>query len=190
MERVCYENDIEPMLDNLGYSGKLAVGSETRKDGVAIFYKREKFNLKEYRPLLLNDLAKEQSPGLLQLLRNAGACAMVLESGGNFSHSSQPDLQEKSILVCTAHISNHYWQPDIPCFEIGVLIKKLTEISSDGIVFCGDFNSQPTSPMYKILSKGKINKEELSNCPLYKETSVEEMWKHNVTVWKVGSVLV
>jgi endonuclease/exonuclease/phosphatase family metal-dependent hydrolase len=166
------------MLEDLGYAGKLAVGSEKRRDGVAIFYKTEKFNLKEYRTMLLNDLAKEYSPEVTQLQLGAGACAMLLETEG------------KLVLVCSVHISNHYWQPDAPCYEIGALIKKLEQFSKNydpapAIILCGDFNSQPTSPMYSILETGKISdahKEEMAKCPLYELKTVSDMWSHNLKV--------
>lgn len=131
-------------------------GSSMKRDGCAIFYRREIFDC---------EFKEDVSFAKYGLGENA-ACIMILK------HRRRDDFR---IVVANAHLLFNPKRGDVKVGQLRVLLDMVAKIKAGiherGItshcIVCGDFNFSPESPLYDFVLCGKmdleaVNRRELS----------------------------
>jgi len=88
----------------------------------------------------------------------------ILEKMEHFRHSyilTRLKYKDKNFTICTTHIIANPDYSDIKLYQSYILSKRLE--NENNVIFCGDFNSKPSSKIYELLSTGHtiINKKKL-----------------------------
>uniref|UniRef100_A0A4W3IEZ6 Angel homolog 2 (Drosophila) n=1 Tax=Callorhinchus milii TaxID=7868 RepID=A0A4W3IEZ6_CALMI len=145
-----YKKQLKPKLEALGYHCEYKMRTGDKRDGCAICFKRSKFSLLSaipvefYRPRI--PLLDRDNVGLVLLLRPA------LSSGG----------AAPNICVANTHLLYNPRRGDIKLAQLAILMAEIGKAASSGkgeycpIVFCGDLNSVPSSPLYNFIRDGKL----------------------------------
>ena len=124
---------------------------EGGRDGIAVVYDSNKFQLEyneilSFAPLMT---ALEAVPNIAQIL--------VLSSNDNVNMN-----MNVNVIVSNTHL---FWRPDFDCLRVlqaHRLRKRIEELKSSKypehvIIMCGDWNSDPQSAVYHLIS-GQIDK--------------------------------
>ena len=72
----------------------------------------------------------------------------------------------KALVVANTHILFNPKRGDIKLQQVKMTLCKLWEVSCGGaksVIYCGDFNATPWSPLYDFISKGQLVLDHL--CP-------------------------
>jgi len=149
-----------------------------KMDGCAIFYKKDRFALMEQYHVEFNEAAKHMfkqqhyhghhnanyNQLMKRLLKGNIALVLVLEE------IPAPEIQtpdpgrrgrrrKRKLCVANTHI---YWDPefaDIKLWQTWVLCQELSKLVSQRdlpLILAGDFNSQPRSAVYDLLSEMQL----------------------------------
>ncbi|KAI6655747.1 Mucin-17-like [Oopsacas minuta] len=153
---------LQPAMNTLGYlsvfkprPGK-SVGASPGKDGLAIFYRKDRAELIEIIPLELNALLQEVWLGMYgsdsvlptECYRDTLALVLVLR------------INNAIVVVGTTHLpwTKVYW--DEQTLQVSLILKRLAEIAatheSNAYVLCGDFNRNPQYELYQYVTTGKL----------------------------------
>jgi len=179
------------------------VSPQQRMDGCAIFYKKDRFALMEQYQVEFNEGAKHmfkqyktpQYNGhnigrkyqklMKRLLKGNIALVLVLEEISSTDASRRRGRRGKRRLcVANTHI---YWDPeyaDIKLWQTWVLCQELSKLVSHRdlpLILAGDFNSEPTSAVYNLLSNQHLGhdnyeafkKDKLTLLPVHTQISHE-----------------
>uniref|UniRef100_A0A5S6QWC9 poly(A)-specific ribonuclease n=1 Tax=Trichuris muris TaxID=70415 RepID=A0A5S6QWC9_TRIMR len=180
-----------PELRKHGYVGIFSpksraktMAEEDRKhvDGCAMFWKKDRFELKVEHLIEFTQLAIANAEGCQPMLnrvmtRDNIALVAVLQLQENFvstclADSSSPAAVQTQLKVpliaCTAHI---HWNPefcDVKLVQTMMLVRELDHLvdkiaqnhgmapADVPVILCGDLNSLPNSGVHEFLSKGRI----------------------------------
>ena len=157
---------LEPAMNELGYLSvfKLKsikrVGASPSRDGLAIFYEKERVELMEIYPLELNAMLQDlwvelYGPGSVlpnECYKDTVALAVVLR------------MKSRVVVVSTTHIpwSKVYW--DVQSLQVSLMLSKIAEIAhkhqSNAYILCGDFNRKPQSELYQLITSGKLTQSQ------------------------------
>ena len=153
-----------PYLSGLGYGAVFQQKSNRHKesarseDGVATFYKLDKCVLMAQQPIVINEL-------------------MGSSWKHKFGNSSMPDtcyrdtvalltafsIEDKIVSVANVHILFDWLRPDVRALQGCLVLNKLVEFAntnkSCAYLYCGDFNSQPSTALYHLLTAGVLTAE-------------------------------
>ncbi|NXE23552.1 PDE12 phosphodiesterase, partial [Ardeotis kori] len=165
VDKSVFVDSLTPALDAFGLEGVFKI-KEKQHEGLATFYRRDKFSLLSQHDIafseaLLSDpLHKELCDKLAKyplvqekvLQRSSVLQVSVLQS--------TTDLSRK-ICVANTHL---YWHPkggNIRLIQIAVALSHIKHVACDlypsiPVVFCGDFNSTPSSGTYSFINSGAI----------------------------------
>jgi len=184
-QRDHYDRDISPALDELGYDGVFS--QKTREtipgkvDGCAIFWKRVKFRLAEHRALQFNDVARAEATALrmserdehaflVRLVKDNVAQFAVFEAYDDAPPRHPPygqprrasDTRARRVCVANTHLYSNASFPDTKLWQTLAFANELDRFVTRSrerlpVVICGDFNSQPTSAVYDLLSTGQVD---------------------------------
>ncbi|KAK1222036.1 Glucose-repressible alcohol dehydrogenase transcriptional effector [Marasmius sp. AFHP31] len=139
----------------------------SQRDGVAIFWKAQRYGLVRNHPLEFSNLANHRK----DFKSSKDVPSRLLKRGNVANICLFRDLTtQKHLLLTNTHI---YWDPefcDVKLVQTGLLIEEitkvaerfqqeLTEASDLPIILCGDFNSLPNSGVYKFLSSGSVARD-------------------------------
>lgn len=180
-----FEEFFQPMLSDKGYDGifkqktRDVRGMEAKKiDGCAIFYKKDRFALMEQYHVEFNEAAKNMieqqrqssqhryhtkklDKYLRRLCKGNIALVLVLEEiGGADAQGRRRRGQRRKLCVANTHI---YWDPefaDVKLWQTWVLCQELSKLVIQRdlpLLLCGDFNSEPPSSCYSLLSTQAVN---------------------------------
>lgn len=123
-------------------------GLQISSHGCCVLYNRRKFKLIE-REIITFD-----QEGVTFLAKKSVGIIVVLGLRG------PSDMCDKMIIVCTTHLvfgKNHQKTRVLQLLHILKCLKNKSTLYNDpGIVFCGDFNVKPKSPVIKYLL-GKLS---------------------------------
>uniref|UniRef100_A0A663M7G8 Phosphodiesterase 12 n=1 Tax=Athene cunicularia TaxID=194338 RepID=A0A663M7G8_ATHCN len=141
VDKSVFVDSLAPALDAFGLEGLFKI-KEKQHEGLATFYRRDKFSL-----LSQHDIAFSEA-----LLSDPLHKELVLQS------TSDPS---RKICVANTHL---YWHPkggNIRLIQIAVALSHIKHIACDlypgiPVIFCGDFNSTPSSGTYSFISSGGI----------------------------------
>lgn len=173
-----FEVHLNPFLTELGYDGlfkqksRESMGQYGKVDGCAIFWKRNKFVLNEQFSIEFNDIARRAAVELglddsearrymNKLSKDNIAMVVVLEviipGKTNRNNSSM-----SRICIANTHLYSNVQRPDVKLWQSLSLLHELEQfvIQRDlTLLLCGDFNSEPHSAVYELLSEGMLTKE-------------------------------
>ena len=160
MHRDDLHNWLSPFLSQLGYdNGTFAErGGSKAKDGVVIFFKRNKFKLITQHRLGYFDIAQSQFPNQAALATYNAALFCLFQIQNDQANESNKEQQQ--IWICTTHLNWNHTLPATQLFQIRTLFSELTrlnkETSDSPFVIVGDFNSQPNSVVHDYIRNGFV----------------------------------
>ncbi|CAM9336772.1 unnamed protein product [Chrysoparadoxa australica] len=165
-----YQQHFLPVLTEKGYDGlyksktREFMGMAGRVDGCAIFWRRSKFRLCEHYSIEFNDCARQAASGLqchpdessqfiYRLSKDNIAQVAVLESlqRPRSSRGSTP----YQICVSNTHLYSNPEFPDVKLWQCHTLLQELEHYVTPRnlpLMACGDYNSEPGSAVYELLS--------------------------------------
>lgn len=181
-----FEEFYYPELQKIGYEGlykqktREPMGMEGKVDGCATFFRSSRFSLSEKYVIEFNDAALQMSraeksknkskppqarahadgmlnKALQRLLKDNVAQVVVLEM--TRTRSGAAPAVPTRLCVSNTHV---YWDPeydDVKLWQTHMLIKELEKftVSRDlPLILCGDFNSAPSSAVYRMFASNTI----------------------------------
>ncbi|CAH1792341.1 unnamed protein product, partial [Owenia fusiformis] len=165
-EKHC-ETFFKKKLKAKGYDGHFKKRTGDKKDGCAIFYNPSRFEHVESIPVdYLHD-------GAYNLDRDNIALITLLRPIKQYLGPHKPPIYyNEDILVCVAntHLLFNPRRGDVKLAQMMVLLAQLDKIAYRGrrnhnediyhpVIMCGDFNTEPFTPLYKFILKGSIQYE-------------------------------
>ena len=169
-----FEQFFYPTFRANGYEGlykkktREAMGRKGKVDGCAIFFKANRFQLREKYVIEFNDAAMamaragklvpnqstlnemEMNETLQRVMKDNIAQVVVLETVPNGM-----DKGGRQFCLCNTHI---FWDPeyaDVKLWQSAMLLKELEKFNVGRklpLILCGDFNSLPDSSVYVVIS--------------------------------------
>ncbi|XP_059048899.1 2',5'-phosphodiesterase 12 [Achroia grisella] len=164
-----FQSSLSPLLGSDGFEGKFYKKGKEVAEGLACFYRKDRYDLLDEEKILLSDevktrlslqsiwnAIKDNSPLITRLLdRSTVASATILQSFEN---------PNDVIIVGNTHL---YFHPDadhIRLIQGGIIVYWLNEIRSNlikqmpnkriSVILCGDFNSVPSCGIYQLYTTG------------------------------------
>ncbi|XP_009569790.2 2',5'-phosphodiesterase 12 [Cuculus canorus] len=185
VDKSVFVDSLAPALDAFGLEGLFKI-KEKQHEGLATFYRRDKFSL-----LSRHDVAFSEallSEPLHEELREKLAKyplvqEKVLQRSSVLQVSVLQSTTDPSRKICVAN-THLYWHPkggNIRLVQIAVALTHIKHVACDlypgiPVIFCGDFNSTPSSGTYSFIKSGGIaedhedwvsnGEEERCNMPL------------------------
>lgn len=165
VDKALFNYSLQPALDAFGYQGLFRLKGK-QHEGLATFYRASRFQLLSQHDVTLGQ-ALASDPLHTHLLQDVAANPSVQEKVLHRSTTLQvcvlQSLEDPSRKVCVAN-THLYWHPKgghIRLIQIAVAFRHLQQITSElhpntPIIFCGDFNSAPSSGLYDFVTKGSI----------------------------------
>jgi len=142
-----------PELRKRGYDGVFVKRpSPFKKDGCCIFYRRDKFRLREKFEIQFNDLVRRGGP---RFHTNNVAVLLSLVLRGEGAGGGQGS----SLMVGCVHLFHDPKQADIKVLQSQMMTQAILRAATgggtqDALILCGDFNSQPGDLVYHLLQDG------------------------------------
>jgi len=146
-------------LQSRGYRGAFRKRPNGMADGVALFYKIERFKLLDAHSVDYNKIQTVDNSnfsGQIRYQKNNVALFTLLET--------IVGVNEKPTRFCVA-TTHTYWDPnfsDVKVRQSHMLLKKLEQYlkykanMNTPVIITGDFNSLPTSAVYELYANGSV----------------------------------
>ncbi|XP_001511095.2 2',5'-phosphodiesterase 12 [Ornithorhynchus anatinus] len=165
VDRPVFSDSLAPALEAFGLEGLFKI-KEKQHEGLATFYRRAKFSLLSRHDIALNQ-ALLSDPLHRELLEKLSPYPLVREKVLQRSSVLQVSILQstkdssKKICVANTHL---YWHPkggNIRLIQVAVALSHIKYVTSDlypgvPVVFCGDFNSTPSTGTYSFVNSGGI----------------------------------
>lgn len=169
-----YEDHFQPYFARLGFEScfkaktRESMGRKGKIDGCATFFRKDMFALREQHTVEFNAVAHgrtKESRTLNRCLKGNVGLVLIL------------DILDGSgtLVVANTHL---YWDPeltDVKLFQVDAFMQELDALiqsrrlgSDVPIIMGGDFNSEPLSSVYELISTG--------SCSLSKPDVPEDMY--------------
>lgn len=151
---------LSPFLSQLGYdNGTFAErGGVKAKDGVVIFFKRNKFKLITQHRLGYFNIAQAQFPTQAALATYNAALFCLLQVQND--QTDEADKERQQVWICTTHLNWNHTLPATQLFQIRTLLSELSRLNKETgdspFVIVGDFNSQPNSAVHDYIRNGFV----------------------------------
>ncbi|XP_050521886.1 protein angel homolog 2 isoform X2 [Daktulosphaira vitifoliae] len=186
---ICFQEVQESHLNwffknllDLGYNGVYKQRTRNHGDGCAIYYKNDKFLLKEKVTVEYNQ------PGISVLDRDNVGIVLRLSPRQN---------EQENVIVSTTHILYNKKRHDVKLAQVHILLAEIERVSYKGfnnvggriipiyhpIILTGDFNLEPNTAVYNFLINGALNYSELQKPTLWPQT-------HNSGRLEMGNELI
>ncbi|XP_029966836.1 protein angel homolog 2 [Salarias fasciatus] len=146
-----YENQIRPALQELGYQCEYKKRTGSKPDGCAVVFNTAVFSLVSSNPIEFfrvgDALLDRDNVGQVVLLRPR--CA--------------PPDSASFICVANTHLLYNPRRGDVKLAQLAILLAELGRLarlpdgSTNPVLLCGDLNSAPYSPLYKFLTRGRLD---------------------------------
>ncbi|KAI1292025.1 putative phosphodiesterase [Halotydeus destructor] len=167
-----FDRDYKPFFAMNGMDGVFCKKGGEVAEGVAVFFRKNRFRLVTYKSTIISELLKRDSQfaGLSQKIgKNARLYARFMSRFSSFQLVLLEDITnpKRAILVGNTHL---YFHPDADhirliqssiCFNhLEYVLTDLKEEYSYDIIapiFCGDFNSCPEFAVYKLATTGRVD---------------------------------
>ncbi|XP_065605324.1 2',5'-phosphodiesterase 12 [Cyrtonyx montezumae] len=185
VDKSVFVDSLAPALDAFGLEGLFKI-KEKQHEGLATFYRRDKFSLLSQHDIAFCE-ALLSDPLHAELRDKLGQYPAVrdrvLQRSSVLQVSVLQSATDPSRRLCVAN-THLYWHPkggNIRLIQIAVALSHLKYVACDlypniPVIFCGDFNSTPSSGTYGFVSTGGIaedhkdwvssGEEERCNMPL------------------------
>ena len=144
-----YEDFLLPLMARRDYDGEFLRRRGERQDGCAMFWRRSKLRRAAYTPLAFDVSSTFDRPNVAQIIE-------FRTLGGG----------DKAFVVANTHILFNPKRGDIKLQQVALTAWTLWECSDKGakaVIYCGDFNTAPFSPLYDFLASGRLELDGL--CP-------------------------
>lgn len=171
VDRKVFNGDLDPVLSRHGLEGAFDLKGVKVDEGVACFWRKDKFRLTRRNRYFLSDHI-QIDPAFTEFLQNMEPSVAAKESLFARTTTLQIavlrnlDNPERSIIVGTTHL---YFQPDadhIRMLQAGICMRLLQTVLEEercqnpdvdhAVFFCGDMNSTPPCGVPEFLIKGVI----------------------------------
>ncbi|XP_051874911.1 2',5'-phosphodiesterase 12 [Pristis pectinata] len=166
VDKSVFTDSLSPAMDAFGYHGLFRI-KEKQHEGLATFFRASKYRLLSQHDVTFSE-ALASDPLHTDLLQKVSANPNVKEKVLQRSTALQvcvlQSLEDSSRKVCIGN-THLYWHPKgghIRLIQIAIAFRHLHQIISEmypntPIIFCGDFNSTPTSGLYDFVTRGSIS---------------------------------
>ncbi|XP_062977361.1 2',5'-phosphodiesterase 12 [Elgaria multicarinata webbii] len=165
VDKSVFTDSLGPALDAFGLEGVFKL-KEKQHEGLATFYRRDKFSLLSQHDIALNQALLEDP--LHKELRDKLAPypqvqEKVLQRSSVLQVSILQSTNDPSRKICVAN-THLYWHPkggNIRLVQAAVALSHIRHVMHDmypatPLIFCGDFNSTPSTGTYSFVNSGTI----------------------------------
>jgi len=148
LQEVDRYNHLKSLLTSHGYVGRYLKRPNGRPDGLAMFWKRHKFDVIESKDVVYAGLGLRDNVAQIYRLR----CRHIdgTERDGDCD-----------VVISNIHVLFNPKRGDIKLGQIRVLLDTISKVSGGGrvhpIVMCGDYNSAPHSCLYEFIEAGFLD---------------------------------
>ncbi|XP_013856147.1 protein angel homolog 2, partial [Austrofundulus limnaeus] len=148
-----YENQIKPVLQAHGYQCEFKKRTGKKPDGCAVIFKASRFSLLASSPV------EFFRPGDVLLDRDNVGLVVLLQPNHLVGQSDSSSL----ICVANSHLLCNPRRGDVKLAQLAILLAEVGRLSrlpngsTCPVVFCGDLNSVPGSPLYTFLTTGCLD---------------------------------
>ncbi|KYO29761.1 2',5'-phosphodiesterase 12 [Alligator mississippiensis] len=166
VDQAVFTDSLGPALEAFGLKGLFKI-KEKQHEGLATFYRQDKLQLLSQHDLTFSQ-ALQEDPLHQELQDKLATYPMVQEKVLQRSTVLQVSVlqstNEPSRKICVAN-THLYWHPkggNIRLIQAAVALSHIRHIACElypgiPIIFCGDFNSTPSSGLYRFVSSGNID---------------------------------
>ncbi|MBZ3889224.1 2',5'-phosphodiesterase 12 [Sciurus carolinensis] len=163
VDRAVFSDSLVPALEAFGLEGVFRI---KQHEGLATFYRKSKFSLLSQHDISFQE-ALESDPLHKELLEKLVlyplAQEKVLQRSSVLQVSVLQSTKDSSKKICVAN-THLYWHPKggyIRLIQMAVALAHIRHVSCDlypgiPVIFCGDFNSTPSTGMYHFVITGSI----------------------------------
>ncbi|XP_065543734.1 2',5'-phosphodiesterase 12 [Lathamus discolor] len=185
VDKSVFVDSLAPALEAFGLEGLFKI-KEKQHEGLATFYRRDKFSLLSQHDIAFSE-ALLSDPVHKELCDKLAKYPLVqekvLQRSSVLQVSVLQSTSDPSRKICVAN-THLYWHPKgghIRLVQIAVALSHIQHVACDlypsiPVIFCGDFNSTPSSGTYSFINSGSIaedhedwvsnGEEEKCNMPL------------------------
>lgn len=145
-----FVQQIRPALEALGYQSEYKKRTGLKPDGCAVLFKTSRLSLLSSNPV--------------EFFRR-GDALLDRDNVGLVVRLSPASDPASCICVANTHLLYNPRRGDIKLAQLAILLAEVTRVSRlpDGstnpVLLCGDFNSTPWSPLYTLLTTGRLDYE-------------------------------
>ncbi|KAM9294334.1 protein angel homolog 1 [Gastrophryne carolinensis] len=156
-----YRAQVQPSLSALGYSCHYKRRTGRKTDGCASCFKTSRFRL------LQESYVEFFRPGINVLNRDNVGLILLLQPIASEDGTNGP--AHPALCVANTHLLYNPRRGDIKLAQLAVLLAEVDRISRTPggprcpIILCGDLNSTPHSPLYRLLHNGFLDCSGLSS---------------------------
>ncbi|XP_036415973.1 2',5'-phosphodiesterase 12 [Colossoma macropomum] len=163
VDKGAFSDSLSPALDAFGMDGVFRI-KEKQHEGLATFYRRSKFKLIGQHDIMLSEaLMKDAVHSMLleKVSSNPTLKEKVVQRSTTLQVTVLQSLSDPSKTVCVGN-THLYWHPkggNVRLIQMAVALKHLKQVSEEHpgtLLFCGDFNSTPSSGLFQLLSQGSL----------------------------------
>lgn len=161
-----FQSHLFPALSRFGYEGvfksktREAMGRKGKIDGCATFFRSDTFSLVEHIQIEYDSIARARL-GDGQQAQHRGALARLTRGNVGSLLILRSRETDRQVIVCNTHI---FWDPekaDVKLYQVDLFLeeieKALARLPPDTpVVIGGDFNSEPSSVVYDLISTGSL----------------------------------
>ncbi|XP_072522479.1 2',5'-phosphodiesterase 12 [Salminus brasiliensis] len=163
VDKGVFSDSLSPALDAFDMDGVFRI-KEKQHEGLATFYRRSKFRLLGRHDVMLREaLITDAAHGALleKVSTNPTLKEKVVQRSTTLQVTVLQSLSDppKIVYVGNTHL---YWHPkgsNVRLIQMAVALqhlKKVMEKQPGTLIFCGDFNSTPSSGLFQLLSQGSL----------------------------------
>nr|XP_002119497.1 2',5'-phosphodiesterase 12 [Ciona intestinalis] len=171
VDRFVFENHLVSSMSLQNFAGALATKKQC-KEGVAVFYNRDRFKLISVENKILQEslTTDEVNKDLLEKVsRNQSLKSSVLQRGSCvlLAVLQSVDAPHRHLVLANTHL---FWHPralNIRLIQMGIILNLVKEkmkttsasLPEGGVVtpiICGDLNSKPASGLCDLMQDGNI----------------------------------
>jgi mRNA deadenylase 3'-5' endonuclease subunit Ccr4 len=154
-----YEEFWQPQMSDAGYDSIYKKRSGSKRDGVAVFFKRKLYQIFNSKVIYLNDIAKNivNANDASRACQDNIALIVSLQPWEKSNHTSA-----KVVVSCQLH-----WDPAVEHVQLmqAQSLFRAIEIYNSSfqlpVIVCGSFNCVPSSGVYHFLTTGCLKPKPL-----------------------------
>lgn len=163
VDRAVFSDSLVPALEAFGLEGVFRI---KQHEGLATFYRKSKFRLLSQHDISFQEALKSDplhKELLEKLALNPLAQEKVLQRSSVLQISVLQSTTDSSKKICVAN-THLYWHPKggyIRLIQMAAALVHIRHVSCDlypgiPVIFCGDFNSTPSTGMYHFVINGSV----------------------------------
>ncbi|KAK2861675.1 hypothetical protein Q5P01_001208 [Channa striata] len=165
VDKGVFTDSLTPALDAYGLDGIFRI-KEKQHEGLGTFYRRSKFRLLSSHDIILSEALTSDpihSKLLEKVSANSALKEKILQRSTSLQVSVLEDLNKPDRRVCVAntHLYFHPKGGNVRLVQMGIALQHLSHVIDKvapgaPLVFCGDFNSIPSSGVFQLLTEVTI----------------------------------